>query len=396
MCELSESDLDRHFANQLRMMGDVYTNIGPQDLEVSQQWLELFQQAKLPDKYARNCLMLLLYSQLKETGHLGKPFLDLENMRLRLDDVLSEYDGKMEKDHESVVGEEEAGETDTNASSYGGGSSRCCCPLDVVSVDTGSERLHPDIQCVQQANLALLNEIALLHTKTLETETLYRCRHQMLDKKLAEKPKLGKMEFCQQRIWQASIQAIDRLNDWSGSTSPLDFLASILGPFLRNEPHMSSQISKLDRYFELMLDRMVLQACERREGNVRILYEQLFKQMRETQRVKEEQMQRTQEALKQEFKKLRVLSEDLKHRDELIWKHQEIATMAATGEMCQPSAEERSSPRTTCEVCQGLKCSPKSQAKLKTAIRRARAKCQFAEELEKFTEGLSDLSERKW
>ncbi|KAH8314708.1 hypothetical protein KR074_011438, partial [Drosophila pseudoananassae] len=318
MSDLNECELDRHFKSQLRVMGDVYVNIGREDLEVSQRWLELFQQAKRQDKYARNCLMLLMYDQLKELGHLETPFLDLENLRLPLDDVLSQYEARKEDDQVSVA--REVVETDTNGSDYEPGSSRCGSQ-ECTSNGDFLDGLCPNFESIKQANAALLNEISLLHSKTLETEKLYRCQHQQLDKKLAEKPKVTKLNPWQEKVWQSTVQSIGRLNEWASSDCPFDFVSSILGPFLKNEPELSSQLYKLDRHFNAMLEKLVLQECDRREGNVRILYEQLIMAQKESQKFKDHQMHKAQEALKLEFKKVRVLSEELQRREELTQRH---------------------------------------------------------------------------
>ncbi|EDV39037.1 uncharacterized protein Dana_GF24699 [Drosophila ananassae] len=401
MSDLNECELDRHFKSQLRVMGDVYVKISREDLEVSQRWLELFQKAKRQDKYARNCLMLLMYDQLKELGRLEKPFLDLENLRLRLDDVLSQYEGRKDEDQVSVAGE--AADTETNASDYDAASSRCGSQECTSDVDF-MEGSCPNFVSIKQANAALLNEISLLHSKTLETEKMYRCQHQLLDKRLAQKPKVRKLSAWQEKIWETTVQSIGRLTEWAGSDYPFDFVSSILGPFLKNEPELSSQLYKLDRHFNAMLEKMVFKECDRREGNVRILYEQLIMAQKEAQRFKDQQMQKAQDALKLEFKKIRALSEDLQRREELIQRH-----MPASGDLelcafCQEAAKSQSRslrpterqgcPRVLpCEICEGEKCSP---TRFKDVIRRnGRRKSIFSEDREKLTEGLSDLSDGK-
>ncbi|EDV95939.1 GH15980 [Drosophila grimshawi] len=143
MSEMNENALDRHFLSQLRIMSDVYTDkISKSTFEMSQRWVQRFHKADKEDKCARNCLMLLMYSQLNEMGRLGMPFTEMENMRRQLEDVLSAYhcqikDERQQQQQEHLrdqhmqqqhiyenVNEDAESIMDSNRSNYGGGSSR--------------------------------------------------------------------------------------------------------------------------------------------------------------------------------------------------------------------------------------------------------------------------------
>ncbi|XP_022215448.2 general transcriptional corepressor CYC8 [Drosophila obscura] len=93
---LNEAALDQHFAAQSRVLGQVLTEqISRNDHSLAQKWLRAFNRACKNDKYARNCLMLLMFGQLKDMGQLSEPFVELENLQLSLQEVLTEYDGNL-------------------------------------------------------------------------------------------------------------------------------------------------------------------------------------------------------------------------------------------------------------------------------------------------------------
>ncbi|KAH8293781.1 hypothetical protein KR054_004407, partial [Drosophila jambulina] len=305
MCDISEYALDRQFATQVRALGEVYEeNISCQDFDLSQHWLQVFQEAKPKAKYARNGLMLLLISQLREMGRLGKPFVDKENMRRPLDDVLNEYDGKMDGELDS-----DELEMDTNVSTSGSGSSRASS--EIVLNDRQAKEVHRE----------LLKEVS-----TLETEKLFASRYLKLEKNSSKKPQAGKQElYLQDKVWQATIRAIDRLKDWTGDTQQIDFLATCFEPFLENEPAISAQIHELDRRLETMMDDMVKQATERRYTNMRILYSCVFQHQKNCCKVRLKELEKSEKSLREEKQKLRVYAEDLKRREDLLQRHEAIA-----------------------------------------------------------------------
>ncbi|KAH8305145.1 hypothetical protein KR059_011132, partial [Drosophila kikkawai] len=303
MCDISEYALDRQFATQVRALGEVYAeNISCQDFDLSQHWLQAFQEVKPIAKYARNGLMLLLISQLREMGRLGKPFVEKENMCRPMDDVLNEYDGKMDGELES-----DALETNTNASGCGssGGFSEINEPL---------------------ANRELFKEINTLGGSPYETEKLSSSHYLKLDKNMANKPTSGKQELhLQDRIWRATIRAIDRLKDWTGDTQKIDFLATCFEPFLESEPAISGQIHELDRRLEAMMDDMVKQAAERRYNNMRMMYTCVFQHQKSCCKVRLRELEKSEKLLMEEKQKLRAYAEDLKHREDMLERHEAMA-----------------------------------------------------------------------
>ncbi|XP_017011825.3 uncharacterized protein [Drosophila takahashii] len=352
MSDLNECALDRHFAAQLRDLQSYSKEhpVSQEDFAISQRWMKYFQGAKGPDKFARNCMLLLMFNQLREIGHLSEPFTEMENMDRSLDDLVNEYQVT------AVVAD--AQETETSASNSGGGSSGCYQEVTSEEPLTG-----PQFESIKQANQELLKEIDSLHSRTVETEKLYRSRNQELEKKMAEKSKRGKPEG----ISQSCRAAIHLLKDWPGDTVRLNFLATCFEPLLRKELVTSLQIAELDLRLEDTLNSLVMQACSRRDDNVRMIYEQILRHDKNVLKEKEEKLRRFQESLKQERQRLRVLSEDLKRREDLIRRHQAIATLAATG----LPPEDLGSLR--CELCQ-------------------REVSESDEDLPEFSDAFSDLS----
>ncbi|XP_016969010.1 uncharacterized protein LOC108037069 [Drosophila rhopaloa] len=383
MNPLTECGLDRHFATQVRNLR-LFTRehpISQKDIDLSQRWLDHLQQATGQDKYARNCIMLMMNDQLREIGHLRKPFTEMKNVQRCMDDLLNEYDGGTVEEQPMTAAVKEAEEIMSTASSYGGGSSRC-------SKEATVKNPLPEFDSVKQANQDLLKEIDSLHSRTVEAEQHYRSRSLMLEKKMAEKFKVDQQELQQECIYQACREAIALLKNWSGGEMPLNFLATCFEPFLRNELVTSPQISKLDCSLEDILNGIMNQACARREKNVRMLYDHIQKHQHEILNEKEGKVRQMQEYLKQERQRLRVLSDDLKRREVLIWSHQS----AVTGR----PLEEPSSPRITeCEYClweKSLKARPIDPTCRICQLEKSKS----AEELEKLSDVLSDLSVDKW
>lgn len=384
MGEVSEYDLDRHFTTQVRGIGEVYDGkIRCQDFDLSQLWLEVFQDAKSPAKYARNALMLLMCGQLREWGRLGKPFVDMENMRRPLDDVLNEYDGNMDADVET-----DPLETETDAS-ISNGETRSESP-DLVTGDPEAKEAGGDFECVKQANRELLKEIDSLCYRTLETEKLYVSRCHQLQKQLAKKTSGGKPEvLLQDRIWQAVIRAIDRLKDWSGDTQKIDFLATCFAPFLENEPAISGQIHELDRRLEVMLDEMVKQASERKYINMRIMYGCVYQHQKDCCKERRMELERSEQALREEKLKLRAYAEDLKRREEVLQRHEAIA--AGMIKCPDPERLLLSTPGVPyCEKCENEKIAKRSRT---CCHRKCAAKAKRVQDLAKFSDGPSDLSD---
>ncbi|KAH8240139.1 hypothetical protein KR032_011483 [Drosophila birchii] len=363
MCDISEYALDRQFATQVRALGEVYEeNISCQDFDLSQHWLQVFQEVKPKAKFSRNGLMLLLISQLREMGRLGKPFVDIKNMCRPLDDVLNGYDGKMDGELES-----DALETDTNASTSGSCSSR------------GSSEVVINDRQTKEANRKLFN---------LETEKLYASRYHKLEKEVSKKPPAGKQElYLHDRIWQASIRAIDRLKDWTGGTQKIDFLATCFEPFLENEPAISGHIHELDRRLEAMMDDMVKQATDRRHNNMRVLYSCVFQHQKNCCKIRLNELEKSEKLLKEEKQKLRAYAEDLKRREDLLQRHEDIAVQVV--KCPDPEKLLLLSPRTPgCENCQKERVAAKSRT---CRIRRRASRSRCVQEQGKLSDGPSDL-----
>ncbi|KAI8040352.1 uncharacterized protein LOC128258301 [Drosophila gunungcola] len=330
MSSISECALDRHFTAQLRKLR-LYSQehpISKEECELRQCWMDHLQQAKGEDKYARNCMTLMMYDQFQQTGHLRKPFTEVENIQRSMDDLLNEYDGELRVEEQPAATVEDAQEGETNASCYGGGSSRCSKEVAVANP-------LPEFESVKQSNQDLLKEIDSLHSRTLETEQHYKTKSQLLEQKMAEKTRIDQQES----IYRACRGAIDLLKSWPGDQAPLNFLATCLEPLLRSDLVSSTQISELDRSLEDVLDRMVKQICTRRDENVRILYDHILHNQQDMIKEREGKVRRIQESLKLERQRLQLLSEDLKRREDLIWRHQSIVTIPR-----KPS-EEPASPR---------------------------------------------------
>ncbi|XP_016996923.2 uncharacterized protein [Drosophila takahashii] len=379
MSDLNECALDRHFTAQLRDLRSYSKEhpVSQEDFEISQRWMNHFKEARGHDKFARNCLMLLLCNQLREIGHLTKPFTEMESMNRPLDDLVNEYKAKTVEDQQPADDDDDE---ISNSSCY-------------QEVAAEEPLPSPRFESIKQANQNLLREIESLHSRAVETEKLYRSRNQVLAKKMAEKSKTGKPEFVQENLNQACRSAIGLLKDWPGETVRLHFLATCLEPLLRNELVVSSQIAELDIKLEDTLNSLVLQACTRRDDNVRMLYEHVLTHDKFGLREKEEKLRRFHESLRQERQRLRLLSEDLRRREDLIWRHQAIATLAVTG---LPAENPGSPGHSRCDLCQGERSFRPGTEHPPTSGTRNSKKSEGAEDLQKLTETLSDLSADKW
>ncbi|XP_017042667.1 uncharacterized protein LOC108089070 [Drosophila ficusphila] len=395
MSQFGETSLDRHFALQVRNLIKLLkdTNVSEKDLETSQRWLRHLKQVEPKDKYARNCMLLMINDQLEQSGKLRKPITEVENMDRCMDELLNEYK-RMALGEQPPV-EDEVQETNTNAVSQDGGSSRCAEEVSSVenhNVENNAvenqivENNIVEYDSLKQANQNLLKEIDSLHSRTLETEKHYRSRSQMFEKTMAEKVKAGKPELQQEALYQACREAIVLLRNWPGDTIPLNFLANCLEPLIRNELVDVSQISELDRTLQDTLNEMVKEACMRRDKNVRILYDYVLKHQDDVLKEKEEKLNRIKESLKQERHRLRLAAEDLKRREDLVWS-QAIGTLAISG-----NSTAAQSPRISlCELCHREKSYRSGIRDPMCQLCRVE-QIQNVDELEKLSDVLSDLS----
>ncbi|XP_017074190.1 uncharacterized protein LOC108109895 [Drosophila eugracilis] len=318
MSHLDECAQDRHFASQLRNLR-LYCKEHPvrqEDFDIIQLWIKRFQEVKGLEKFARNCMMMLMYEQVRETGSLGNPFTELDYLNHSMDDLLSGYDATV-LDEPPVV---KNVNTESNASSYGGGSSR-------FSQETAAQEPLPlhEFERIKQANQDLLKEIDSMHICALKTEKYYRGRNQIIAKEVEEKSVTSRSELLKENIYKSCRTAIDLLKTWPGDKGRLNFFATCLEPFLRNDLVSRLMISELDLSFEDNLNSLVFQACSRRDDNVRMLYDHILRNDKVGLKEKEAKLRQLQESINVERQRLRELSEDL------IMRHQAIVTLAVTG-----------------------------------------------------------------
>lgn len=89
-----EQLLDRHFKQQIDEFGPIFMQIAcNSDQSIISYWLQVFEAAPRPQKWARNCMMLLLFGHLEEFGYLQIPFTDMRNCGRDLNEILDGYQG---------------------------------------------------------------------------------------------------------------------------------------------------------------------------------------------------------------------------------------------------------------------------------------------------------------
>lgn len=362
MDEMNENLLDRHYTMQLRMMGDVYTLCHSQeDFTIGARWLERFAQAPREQKYARNCLMMLMYSQLKELGKLSSPFTKLYNAPRPLDEVLEglqsqdkaerkvheqeelndelehqlvlklEHLKELQQHHQQkIVGHLPALDLSNNTSdcgdtnsfnSYGCGGSH--------ENETRPSCAFSSYDRLTVRNQQLMEEISQLHARTVQNEQRFRDADTHWEHKVKQSQILSPMHTQRGqalliKIERGTQQAIRRLKDWSAASGPLNFLATCWQDVLADEPESRAQLLQLDHKLEQVLDNLLEQAGERREKNVRILYDQLFEQQQEAILAKQDALRKEELALDEARQKLQHQLHDLRHREHQFWQQQHL------------------------------------------------------------------------
>ncbi|EDW72763.1 uncharacterized protein Dwil_GK17010 [Drosophila willistoni] len=321
---LSECALDRHFAAQLRVISNLKVNkLRKSDHGITQQWLKIFSQVSGQEKYARNCLMLLMYGQLKEMGRLGKPFTDPRNTQRHLDDVLSEYNGKIymakpdSKDNDDAL---------TNMA--------CCGDISHTTEDDHlSHKLDHKISSIKdlwQANQKFIKEIDLLHSQTSDLALDSKNRKLNTQKQISfqlpnsTKTKGENNPDIMSDIWKSSMQAMNRLKKWTGPNEQIDFLSTCLQHEINNMPELQEQVAKLDRHFEHVVNFLIEQTCERHDKNMMNLYDRLFKQQKELQQVKEEHLRQLNHMLEYQNRQKQISDE------QFMWEKNANRTARAT------------------------------------------------------------------
>ncbi|KAL7732313.1 hypothetical protein ACLKA6_018537 [Drosophila palustris] len=296
MSELNEDSLDRHFAKQLQMVSDVFIqSVCPVHHDIIHHWLLVFYEAPTTDKYARNCLMVLMHEQLKAMGQLGRPFTELANTKLPLEQVLTKYESDSAREAEQTEKNYTESELETNYTSY-----------DSASSQSDASRK----ECEQHYKDLLKKSVKTRRTQTLLQKVECNARH-----------------------------AICRLRNWSPNGAPINFLLNTLQDILDDEPETRRLLLELDRKLEHELDNLLEQAGERREKNVRILYDQLFMQQQDLLQAKQALLQQEQEALAEAREQLQAQY------------HKETTTQT---EPIQQEALTRNS--NTCNCCNCSEC----------------------------------------
>lgn len=89
-----EQLLDLHFKRQIREFGPIFVRMAcKSDQSIISYWIQIFEAAPRAQKWARNCMMLLLYGHLEEFGYLQIPFTDMCNCGRDLNEILDGYQG---------------------------------------------------------------------------------------------------------------------------------------------------------------------------------------------------------------------------------------------------------------------------------------------------------------
>lgn len=355
MDEMNENLLDRHYKMQLRMMSDVYTLcLSQEDFRIGSRWLEWFARAPREQKYARNCLMMLMYSQLKELGKLSGPFTKLYNAPRPLDEVLEglqnpdkaerkvEEQGELNEElqeqqlllkleHLKELQQKQkmehvpALDLDNNTSdccdTYNGGSSH--------ENETQPSCSSSNYNRVTERNQQLMEEISQLHARTVQNEQRLRDAGTHWQHKVKQSQVLTPMhpqrgQALLIKIERGTQLAIRRLKDWSAANGQLNFLATCWQDVLADEPESRTQLLHLDRKLEGVLDNLLEQAGERREKNVRILYDQLFEQQQASFLAKQDALRQEEQTLDEARQKLQRQLHDLRHREHQFWQQQHM------------------------------------------------------------------------
>lgn len=344
MVEINDNLLDKHYKLQLKMMGEVYTQCRSQaDFSIGERWMECFTVAPPEQKYARNCLMMLMHSQLKEHGKLDIPFTELSNVQRPLDEVLDElqsFDAAEEKhlletkelnedmQQQPIVKNERLKEPETTldidsvVSDFGDTYSSCCG--DGSSCRTAKS----NYERMTQRNLQLLKEISQMHARTVQNELRLKDTDTHWQQKVKQSQAQTPLHTQREQVLLIKIergtqQAIRRLKDWSAANGPLNFLVTCWQDVLADEPQAHPQLVELDRKLERVLDNLLEQAGERREKNVRMLYDQLFEQQQETFLAKQKALRQEERDLDDARHKLQLQLHELRHREHQFWLQQQ-------------------------------------------------------------------------
>lgn len=100
-----EQLLDQHFKQQIREFGPYFVSMAcKSDQSIISYWIQIFEAAPRAQKWARNCMMLLLYGHLEEFGYLQIPFTDMRNCGRDLNEILDCYQGMVTKALRTIQG----------------------------------------------------------------------------------------------------------------------------------------------------------------------------------------------------------------------------------------------------------------------------------------------------
>ncbi|XP_034481016.1 uncharacterized protein LOC117786759 [Drosophila innubila] len=339
MSELNEDSLDRHFAKQLQMVSDVFIqSICAVHHDIIHHWLLVFYEAPLSDKYARNCLMVLMHEQLKVMGKLGKPFTDLANAKLPLEEVLTKYESEKQSEPENppIAKTNTESDLETNYTSYDGVSSRSSGKLStVVQSSFNSKKKKSDYELQLEKKQQLLKQANLDNYK--ESESNWQ-------KKMNQSLQTLRSQTRLQKVESNARHAIRRLKNWTPSSGSINLLRITLQDIFDDEPETRRILLDLDRKLERELENLLEQAGERREKNVRILYDQLFKQQQDL-------LQAKQTLLEQEQQNLAKARQQLQAKEQApYYKNMPTQTSFYVRPSQQPQSKE--SNTCSCDQCQ--------------------------------------------
>lgn len=296
MSKPNEDSLDRHYASQLQVMSAVFIkSVCPFQNYIINRWLLVFHNAPAADKYARNCLMVLMLEHLKKMDKLGTPFTDLANTKLPLEEVLTIYETKSncetrslkeqmqservteEPSKAAVVEKYVESDLDTN---YGNDMNHSSGKLsteekfDFDSRSSGKQKSYYEPQ--SEKNRLLLKEVNSLIARTVENEHHFLETKSKWKKMMNQSLQTKQNQMLLQKVELNIRYAIRRLKDWTPSKGPMNFMLTILQDILDDVPETRRVVGELDRQMERELNNLLEQEGERREMNVRVLYDQLL------------------------------------------------------------------------------------------------------------------------
>jgi len=270
MTESIEDCLDRHFVSQLTMIGKlILKSVCPFQLDLINRWLLVLNEAPSSDKFARNSLMALMIQQLSGEGKLEIPFLKLSNMQRPLEEVLTKFDREFQNQSQPnytskprVVDKcEESDVVKNNTKNYADSKNRLMEKL------SKEDKMKSFFKEQSEKNRLSLEQDARINFIPFHA----------WQNKMNQKDESGH-QIRLQAVEPNSHRAIRRLKNWIPNTGPLNFLQIILRNTLDDDPETRRVLRELDDKLERELNNLLEREGDRREKNVRIIYEKLLKE----------------------------------------------------------------------------------------------------------------------